>query len=60
MQLRDTQIAVKGDTAVVTCIREVTYQMKIGSGSPRNVVPVVLKLRQSAGTWTIDSMEEKR
>jgi ketosteroid isomerase-like protein len=57
MKIRDAQIAVNGDTALVTGIREISID-----GSARfapQPTPIVLRLKRSAGTWIIDSVDEK-
>jgi hypothetical protein len=60
LNIRDAEISVQGDTAVVTCVREITTEPKVGARHPRRVIPSVIRLKRSAGTWTIEAVEEKR
>ena len=60
MEILDPQISVTGDTAVVTCIRRVSIEPKVGSRPAPRLIPTVFRLKQSGGVWTIESVEEKR
>ncbi|MGH8637445.1 MAG: YybH family protein, partial [Burkholderiales bacterium] len=60
MEILDAQISVAGDTAVVRCTRRVSVEPRVGSRPAPRLVPTVFRLKQSAGVWTIDSVEEKR
>ena len=60
MEILDSQISVTGDTAVVTCVRRVSIEPKVGSRPAPRLIPTVFRLRQSQGVWTIESVQEKR
>jgi ketosteroid isomerase-like protein len=60
MEILNPQISVAGDTAVVTCTRRVAVEPRVGSRPAPRLVPTVFRLKQSAGVWTIESVEEKR
>ena len=60
LDILDPQIAVAGDTAVVTCTRRVSIEPRVGSRPAPRLIPTVIRLKKSAGAWTIESVEEKR
>ncbi len=60
MEVIDPQISVTGDTAVVTCVRKMSVQPKIGSRPAPRLMPTVFKLKRSGGVWTIESVEDRR
>jgi hypothetical protein len=60
MEILDARISVTGDTAVVTCTRRVSVQPRVGRAPDPLVIPTVFRLKQTAGVWTIESVEEKR
>jgi len=60
MEILDPRIAVTGDTAVVTCVRRISVEPRAGARPAPRLIPTVLRLKQSAGAWTIESVEEKR
>jgi hypothetical protein len=60
MEILDAQISVTDDTAVVACTRKVSIEPKVGSPPAPRLIPSVFRLKRTAGTWTIQSVEEKR
>jgi hypothetical protein len=60
LSIRNADITVQGASAIVICVREIATEPKVGARPPRRVIPSVIGLKKSAGTWTIESMEEKR
>ena len=60
LSIRNADITVQGATAIVICVREIATEPKVGARPPRRVIPSVIGLKKSAGSWTIESMEEKR
>jgi ketosteroid isomerase-like protein len=60
MQIQDPQITVAGDTAVVTCVRRISIQPKVGSRPAARTIPTVFQLRRSEGRWTIEVVTEPK
>jgi hypothetical protein len=60
MAILDPQISVNGDTAVVTCVRLVSIEPKVGTRPAPRLIPSVFRLKRSEGIWTVESVEEKR
>jgi ketosteroid isomerase-like protein len=60
MEILDPQISIAGDTAVVTALRRITIEPRVGSRPAPRTVPSVFRLKKSAGVWTIEAVEEKR
>ena len=60
MEILEPRISATGDTASVTCIRRMSIEPKVGSRPPPQSVRSVLRLKQSDGAWTIESVHEGR
>jgi hypothetical protein len=60
MEILDPRISVTGDTAVVSCVRRISIDPRVGARPAPRSIPTVLRLKQSAGVWTIESVEEQR
>jgi ketosteroid isomerase-like protein len=60
MDILDARISVTGDTAVVTCTRRVSIEPRAGARPAPRQIPTVIRLKQTGGIWTIESVEEKR
>jgi hypothetical protein len=60
MEILNPQIAIAGDTAVVNATRRVSIEPRVGSRPPPRLIPSVFRLKRSGGTWTIESVEERR
>jgi ketosteroid isomerase-like protein len=60
MEILDASIAVTGDTAIVTCMRRVSIDPRVGSRPAPRQIPTVFRLKHSNGVWSIESVEERR
>lgn len=59
MDILEPTISVTGDTAVVTCTRNISIEPRVGARQARQI-PTLIRLRRSGGAWTIESVEEQR
>jgi hypothetical protein len=50
------RIDLAGDTATVTCVRQIEAVVKRGNQLQRNARPTTFKLRRSGGSWVIESV----
>jgi hypothetical protein len=60
MEILEPEILVTADRAIVTCVRRIAMEPRVGSRPAPSLVPSVFTLKQSGGVWTIESVEEKR
>jgi hypothetical protein len=60
MEILDSRISVTGDTAVVSCVRRISIDPRAGARPAPRSIPTVMRLKQSGGVWTIESVEEER
>jgi len=59
LALSGTRINVEGDTATVTCVRQIDVVTSRGNQTLHQASATTFKLRRSAGSWVIDSMTQK-
>jgi hypothetical protein len=59
MEIVEPTISVTGDTAVVTCTRNISIEPRVGARQARQI-PTEIRLKRSGGVWQIESVEERR
>ena len=59
LALSGTQIDVQGDTATVTCVRQIDVVTNRGNQTLHQASATTFKLRRSASSWMIESMTAK-
>jgi ketosteroid isomerase-like protein len=59
MDIVEPTISVTGDTAVVTCTRNISIEPRVGARQARQI-PTEIRLKRSGGVWKIESVEERR
>ncbi|MET0164841.1 MAG: hypothetical protein ABW318_07555, partial [Vicinamibacterales bacterium] len=60
MEIIGPKITVTGDRAVVTCVRKMSGEPKVGTRQSPRLVEIVFRLRRSGGSWIIDAVDEQR
>ena len=60
MELIGPKITVTGDRAVMTCVRKMSGEPKVGSRQSPRLMEVVFRLRRAGGSWVIDAIDEPR
>jgi hypothetical protein len=60
MEIIGPKITVTGDRAVVTCVRKVSGEPKVGTRQSPRLAEIVFRLRRSGNSWSIDAVDEQR
>lgn len=60
MEIIGPKITVTGDRAVVTCVRKMSGEPKVGTRQSPRLVELVFRLRRAGASWIIDAVDEQR
>jgi hypothetical protein len=60
MEIIGPKISVTGDRAVVTCVRKMSGEPKVGTRQSPRLVEIVFRLRRIGSSWIIDAVDEQR
>lgn len=60
LELQDPKVSIRGDTAVVTCLRRIRARPKAGGGEQVYARMTEFRMRRSGTGWIIESIQEQR